>query len=61
MSKQVEQSKAIEKIIDYVLDTELDNYVEFCIENHLEEYSYTNPANQEHVYALAMIAGGQSE
>ena len=44
---------AIEKLANYILENEKENYVDHCRENDLDVKAFENV---DHVYALACIA-----
>ena len=43
----------IKEVLLYILDTEFDNYVNFCIENNLDKDDYLN---NNHIYSKACLA-----
>mgnify|MGYP001470641178 CR=1 FL=1 len=52
----ITREEAIKNVIEYILETELEDYEFWCEENGYDPLDYSAPPNQHHIYACAMVA-----
>ncbi len=58
MAKVYSKTDAAQRIAEYILETELENYLSFCEDNFLDPKVICGDRQADHVYSLAMVALG---